>query len=210
MTATGERAGVPTRDRLLDCARAHLDEHGLEGLSLRAVARRAGVSHAAPARHFPTVAALLAAVAAQGFRDLMRSVDERLRDAGPRARAIDRLRATGRAYVEFAISHRGVFELMFRADRCDTGDPEYGAAGAASFAQLVHVVQEAQADGFRPDVPSTQLAGTVWASMHGLAQLWLLGAIQGVTGCQGDRGLDELLAVSHRLLLAPPSREERS
>ena len=99
---------------------------------------------------------------------------------------------------------------MFRADRCDTSDPEYGAAGAASFAQLVHVVQEAQAAGFEPDIPSTQLAGAVWAQSHGLAQLWLLGAIQGVTGCQGDRGLDELLAVSYRLLLAPPSRKERA
>ena len=83
MTASGTRADVPTRERLLDCARAHLDEHGLEGLSLRAVARRAGVSHAAPARHFRTVGALLAAVAAQGFRDLMRAVDDRLREAGP-------------------------------------------------------------------------------------------------------------------------------
>jgi hypothetical protein len=122
---------------------------------------------------------------------------------------VTRVRASGRGYLAFAIGHHGVFELMFRADRCDTSDPDYGAAGAAAFAQLVHLVARAQSEGFRPEAPTTELAGVFWASMHGLAQLWLLGAIQGVTGCVGTRGLDELAALAFDLLVPPPTREER-
>ena len=72
-------ATVPTRDRLVDTARAYLDQEGVDGIGLREIARRAGVSHGAPLRHFPTLGALLAAVAADGFRDLYASVDAAVR-----------------------------------------------------------------------------------------------------------------------------------
>ena len=71
-----------TAARLVDSARAMLDEQGLDGLTLRAIARGAGVSHGAPLRHFPTLAALLAAVAAQGFDELVAAVDAQI-DARP-------------------------------------------------------------------------------------------------------------------------------
>ena len=104
---------IPTRDRLVDTARAYLDAEGVDGIGLREIARRAGVSHGAPLRHFPTLGALLAAVAAEGFRDLYASVD-----AAVRTRADDdplaRLKAAAHGYVDFARAHPGVFALMFR------------------------------------------------------------------------------------------------
>src|SRR4051812_39086545 len=110
---------IPTRDRLVDTARAYLDEEGVDGIGLREIARRAGVSHGAPLRHFPTLGALLAAVAAAGFRDLYASVDLAVR-SGTGDDPLARLTAAAHGYVDFARSHPGVFALMFRADLCDT------------------------------------------------------------------------------------------
>ncbi|MER3452961.1 MAG: TetR/AcrR family transcriptional regulator, partial [Acidimicrobiia bacterium] len=104
-----------TREQLLAAARAHLDEHGLEGLTLRAIARRAGLSHGAPLRHFPGVAHLLAAVAARGFRELHATVAAAVGAAG--GDAADRLAAAALGYVRFALANPGVFELMFRHER---------------------------------------------------------------------------------------------
>src|SRR5207248_9236111 len=102
-----------TRDRLVDTARAYLDAEGVDGIGLREIARRAGVSHGAPLRHFPTLASLLAAVAAEGFRDLHASVDGAVHTrAGDDPRA--RLKAAAHGYVDFARAHPGVFALMFR------------------------------------------------------------------------------------------------
>ena len=81
------RPGGTPRDRLLQAARDVVAADGLEGLTLRAIARRAGVSHGAPLRHFPTLAALLAAVAADGFARLVASIDDHLADADRAAAA---------------------------------------------------------------------------------------------------------------------------
>ncbi|HEY8058086.1 MAG TPA: helix-turn-helix domain-containing protein, partial [Acidimicrobiales bacterium] len=75
-------AGATSRDRLVDTARAHLDEHGLEGLTLREIARQAGVSHGAPLRHFPSLAALCSAVATQAFRELYEQAAAAMDGAG--------------------------------------------------------------------------------------------------------------------------------
>jgi AcrR family transcriptional regulator len=170
-----------TRDRLVDTARTYLDEEGVDGIGLREIARRAGVSHGAPLRHFPTLAALLAAVAADGFRDLYASVDDAVRaraDGDPLAR----LRAAAHGYVDFARAHPGVFALMFRSDLCDTSDPDYATAGGAAFGQLVALVADAQSAGLHPELPATELAGVVWATVHGLASLHLHGALVPTTG----------------------------
>ncbi len=133
-----------------------LDEQGLEGLTLRAIARRAGLSHGAPLRHFPTLASLLAAVGAQGFRELMRRgrrADRRASADG--ASALEHLAAAGRGYVTFAIASPGVFTVMFRPERLDSTDPVYVAASLESFRQLQDIVEAAQAEGFHPDVDVT-------------------------------------------------------
>src|SRR6478735_10343086 len=94
-------ATASTRDRLVDTARAYLDAEGVDGIGLREIARRAGVSHGAPLRHFPTLGALLAAVAAEGFRDLYASVDGAVR-AGSTTDPLVRLKAAAHGYVDFA------------------------------------------------------------------------------------------------------------
>ena len=174
-------APVGTRERLVFTARDYLDAEGLDGIGLREIARRAGVSHGAPLRHFPTLSALLAAVAAVGFRDLMASVDTAI-VAVPSNEPVARLAAAAFGYVHFAQVHPGVFGLMFRSDLCDTNDVEYIMEGSASFGQLVELVAAAQAEGFHPDAVTAELAGVLWASMHGLASLHLHGALAPTTG----------------------------
>jgi AcrR family transcriptional regulator len=194
-----------TRDRLVDTARAYLDTEGVEGIGLREIARRAGVSHGAPLRHFPTLGALLAAVAADGFRDLYASVDAAVRDVD--GDALARLRAAAHGYVDFARTNPGVFALMFRADLCDVADPDYLTTGGIAFGQLVGLVADAQAHGLRPDAPAPELAGVVWATVHGLASLHLHDALVPTTG-QPD--LDVLVDLATSLLIPTAPRSESS
>ncbi len=191
-------AGLGTRDRLVFTARDYLDAEGLDGIGLREIARRAGVSHGAPLRHFPALSALLAAVAAVGFRDLMASVDAAILPV-PFDDPVARLAAASFGYVRFAQSHPGVFGLMFRADLCDTTDAEYIAEGGAAFGQLVDLVRDAQDAGFHPDAVTTELSGALWATMHGLASLHLHGALAPTTG-QTD--LDALVRLANSLVFA--------
>lgn len=198
---TAAAATVPTRDRLLETARAYLDQEGVDGIGLREIARRAGVSHGAPLRHFPTLGALLAAVAADGFRDLYSSVDAAVREVD-RADPLERIAAAATGYVDFARAHPGVFSLMFRADLCDTSDPDYATAGGIAFGQLVTLVVDAQQAGWHPDETATELAGALWACMHGLAVLHLHGALVPTTG-QTD--LDVLVSLATSLVLGSPT-----
>ena len=188
---------IPTRDRLVETARAYLDQEGVDGIGLREIARRAGVSHGAPLRHFPTLGSLLAAVAADGFRDLHASVDAALRTCAEDDPLV-RLKAAAHGYVDFARAHPGVFSLMFRSDLCDTTDPDYATAGGVAFGQLVALVTDAQAAGLRPDLPAPEFAGVVWATVHGLASLHLHGALVPTTG-QPD--VDVLVDIATDLII---------
>jgi AcrR family transcriptional regulator len=196
------------RDRLLQAARDVLADEGLEGLTLRAIARRAGVSHGAPLRHFPTLASLLAALATQGFDRLVDTIERDLAaaekdaaDAGaPPPGARRRLSVAGRAYLAFALADPGVFSVTFRPERVDISDPDYQAAGFRSFQQLVDLVEAAQADGWQPGVPARDLAAVLWANVHGLATLALHGGLGAVAG---PEPLDRLGALSSVLVLGP-------
>lgn len=198
-------AGSTSREELVAAARAHLDEHGLEGLTLRQVARRAGVSHSAPLRHFPSLASLCSAVAAQGFDGLYDEVAAGMDEAGDDPLA--RLRAAGQAYVRFAVANPGPFSLMFRPDRCDPADPQLQASGQAAFAQILFACSEAQGAGWRPDDPTAELAGVVWATVHGVATLSLHGSLpHAVGGNGGDPDLTHLVALAQDLLGHDPDR----
>lgn len=203
---TTAAAPVPTRDRLVDTARAYLDQEGVDGIGLREIARRAGVSHGAPLRHFPTLGALLAAVAADGFRDLHASVDAAVGSTASDDPLL-RLKAAAHGYVDFARAHPGVFALMFRADLCDTTDSDYATAGGIAFGQLVALVVDAQAAGLHPELPPTELAGVVWATVHGLASLHLHGALVPTTG-QAD--VDVLVDIATTLMIPDTSPKEPS
>lgn len=178
-----------TRDRLLQAAREVVAKDGLEGLTLRAIARHAGVSHGAPLRHFPTLASLLAAVAADGFDRLVDAVDAALAALDARAAAegwvptsADRLKVAGRAYIDRALADPGVFSVTFRPERCDIDDPEYQRAGAESFAQLQTLVEAVQGDGWLPHMAPVQAAVALWAGVHGMAELLIHGGVLELPG----------------------------
>jgi AcrR family transcriptional regulator len=201
------RPAGDSRARLLDAARHVVATDGLEGLTLRAIARRAGVSHGAPLRHFPTLAALLAAVAADGFARLVATIDDHLDAAersaterGARLSAVGRIAVAGQGYLDFARSDPGVFEVTFRRERVDVSDAGYREQGLRSFRQLVSLVEAAQTEGWHADRPADDLACVLWAHVHGLAVLSLHGAFGGVAG--GDAP-DDLHRLSVELSLGP-------
>ena len=188
-----------SREHLIETARAYLDEHGLEGLTLREVARRAGVSHGAPLRHFDSLAALCSAVTAEAFRGLYDEVAAAMDAAGEDPG--QRLRAAGAGYVRFAIGHPGPYSLMFRPDRCDPADVEMQEAARAAFAQLLFAVSEAQGAGWHPERHTADLAGVVWATVHGVADLTLQSSLPGAVGLNGGNpDLDHLVALAQDLL----------
>lgn len=208
MSATASEGD--SRARLLDAARDVVAGDGLEGLTLRAIARRAGVSHGAPLRHFPTLAALLAAVAADGFARLVAMIDDHL-DAAERLAAtqrtrlsaVERIAVAGQGYLDFARSDPGVFEVTFRRERVDVSDADYRTQGYRSFRQLVTLVEAAQAEGWHADRPADALARVLWAHVHGLAMLSLHGAFDGI---DRDDALDDLHQLSLELSLGPTAR----
>jgi AcrR family transcriptional regulator len=182
---------------LVAAARAVLERDGLEGLTLRAVAREAGVSHGAPLRHFPGVATLLSALASEGFEQLYASVDEHLALAGPAATARRRLSYAGRGYVQFAVTNPGVFSLMFRNELIDRSYPPLGETGGRAFNQLVDLVVAAQSEGFAPGEEPVHASVVVWALVHGVATLWIYGD---VTGVAPDLELDRIATITDKLL----------
>jgi AcrR family transcriptional regulator len=192
-----------TADRLVGAAEAILAEGGFEGLSLREVARRAGVTHGAPLRHYPSFSALLAEVAARGFRVLDEAVESAAasvaRGAGPTAR----LAAGARAYLDCAVARPGVFALMFRPELLDASHPGFASDSHRAFEQLVRLVRNAQDAGWHTTHDTRQLAGSMWAAVHGLASLWVHGAYAGVLP---KTPLDVAFDTTIGLMLGEPSR----
>ena len=189
-------AATTSRDRLLETAVAMLERDGIENVTLRSIARETGMSHGAPLRHFPTLRALLSAVAAGGFQRLEQTVSAAVAGAG--TNPLTRLSAAGHGYVDFAMANRGVFEVMFRREYLDDS-AELAAAGLAAFGSLLAVVEDCQADGWNAGEDPRLLAGSLWAGMHGVAQLWLWGAYTFPTGAQS---VDDAISTTLRLVRA--------
>ncbi|MET8874721.1 TetR/AcrR family transcriptional regulator [Nocardia sp. NPDC004604] len=151
------------RQALIDGAREILAEQGHEHFSLNEVARRAGVSTAAPYRHFAGKEELLAAVAEQGYETLRRDL-EQVVAAVPEVGA--RLLSLGGAYVRFAREHPDLFATMFRSR------PGSDPVGLESFEILLNAVAEAQQSGVISNRPSPELmARSIWSTLHGLSVL---------------------------------------
>lgn len=147
------------KNALLEAARNILEEEGLAALSLRAVARRAGVSHAAPYRHFPNHEALLVELSTEGFVELRGEIAavKAMQGAQP-----DRIAELGAAYMRFVAKRPALARLMFgpQLPNRDTF-PELGAAADAIGTEIGHAVED------------SALGLAVWAAMHGLAMLVL-------------------------------------
>lgn len=156
------------RRALLDAAAATIAEEGPATLSLRELARRAGVSHTAPAHHFGDKKGLLTALAAEGF--------DRLAAALREARvATGSFLELGVAYVRFATTHRAHFEVMWRPDLYHADDPALLAARDRSSAGLYSGVADLPDGQAGADVREAGLAA--WSLAHGFATLWLSGAL---------------------------------
>jgi AcrR family transcriptional regulator len=181
------------RRALLDAAVAVVAVDDPANLSLRAVARKVGVSHAAPKNHFADKTALLTAIAAEGFEGLGQAMADAI---GSAASAVDGFLAGGRSYVRFAADHPGHFRVMWRNEILDQDDEYLKAAGEATFDLLVSMVDAAQGEGWAPGRQPDQLAVLAWSSVHGLAQLHLDGPLGNMVG--GD--LDDLAAKTTELL----------
>ncbi len=169
----------PLRDRLIQTTLDLLAREGLEGLSLRSIARHAGVSHGAPLRHFASFAGLLSEVAAHGFRMLSEVIEKSAAQLAPGVGPLARLRAGSRAYVECAVANPALFALMFRPELLDADNATFRRDAGAAFENVVVRVRAAQDAGWHPQRDTRVLAGAVWASLHGLATLWAHGALSG-------------------------------
>jgi AcrR family transcriptional regulator len=194
--ATIENLEPPLGDRLVQTALELLAEEGIEALTLRSVARRAGVSHGAPARHFRSLSDLRAEVAATGFRLLSEAIENSDAASLPSRGPMLRLAAAGRAYAECALANPGLFALMFRKGDLDPDNESLMRDSSAAFERLLDVVGQAQAEGWQAGRDSRLLAGALWASVHGLATLWAGGAYQGAIP---HASLDDALKITLEL-----------
>jgi AcrR family transcriptional regulator len=147
------------RNALKDAARAILEEEGLASLSLRAVARKAGVSHAAPYRHYPNHEALLVELAVEGFSELQNEIA--VAGASP-GLVVDRVSDIGGAYMRFVARRPALARLMFGAQLPNRDSfPELGVAADAIAGEIGAALSD------------TALGLAVWAAVHGLAMLVL-------------------------------------
>ncbi|MFF8680888.1 TetR/AcrR family transcriptional regulator [Streptomyces sp. NPDC015237] len=183
------------RAACLRAARELLEADGSAGLSLRAVARRAGVSATAPYRHFADRDALVSAVAAEGYRELAGYLAE----AHPAPSTPDELAAVAVAYVRFALDHPALFRVMF-AEPCDPTSEERVAATAAISEYVRGIVRATF-----PEVDADALPTTVWALVHGLAFLHLDGKLDASTP---EVVATQVRAAVHALFAASPAVRE--
>jgi AcrR family transcriptional regulator len=149
-----------------------LSREGVGGLSLRKVAARAGVSHAAPYAHFADRQALVAAISAEGFHRLYERIDRAARenDHDPALR----LARSAWAYVAFALDDPAHFKVMFsNVVEQQQAYPDFVATVQKNFQQLVTLVEQSQQAGLLSPGPAETLAVSVWSLVHGFTLLYL-------------------------------------
>jgi AcrR family transcriptional regulator len=156
------------REALLRAAIELVAEVGPAAFTLREVARRAGVSHNAPYRHFPDRDDLLSAVAAQGFRELNEAM---LAAAKKQPSAVGQLKHAGLAYVEFALRRPEHFTVMFDAPISKRKTPDSAQASEQAFGTLMTLVENCQDDERLPSGDPGRLSLLAWSMVHGIAKL---------------------------------------
>src|SRR3984957_14748455 len=182
------------RAALLRAALLLIEEHGVKGLALSDAARLAGVSVAAPYRHYKDKEELLAEIAAEGFV-MFRDTLARAYQSDPKDK-VKRLVEMGLAYVEFALEHRSHFKVMWEGGISKEKYPEVGQAAYEAYLLLEKATKEL--------LPAAQpgrqqaLVATAWSLVHGYASLTLEQELDVVTAEQSDK---KLLRQSLHLLL---------
>jgi AcrR family transcriptional regulator len=191
------------RRTLLDASLALIAGEGIGALSLREVARRAEVTHAAPYNHFPDRAALLSAIAEEGFALLLREMQAAR--TGATNRPDVRLARIGASYVRFAQRHPAHFRVMCRPE-VSGKSASLETAGAAAYGLLVDSVAACQRAGLAPRGDPRSLALTAWSTVHGLASLWLDGPLSPMADAKDTAQLPGVLV---RLMTAAGQRSRR-
>jgi AcrR family transcriptional regulator len=161
---------------LLAAVESAVADGGVSGVSLRDVARRAGVSHSAPGYHFGSKAGLLTAFATAGYQLLAQSVIEEVAACDIRDGAAE-LAAIGRGYVRFAVRHPAHFEVMFRLDALDPADASFAAASETAYGLLTATIERCRAAGRLHGRSPELVAVSAWSLVHGLAALWISGRL---------------------------------
>jgi AcrR family transcriptional regulator len=152
------------RQALIDAAVAEVEAVGPAALSMREIARRAGVSHGAPAHHFRDKAGIFTAIATEAFRLASQTI-------GPVAHGPYGFLDGGNAYITFALAHPGHFAVMLRPDLYHDGDPELSLARDEAFQILYGSARNLY--GLPPDTDVTGVVLAGWSLSHGFATLWL-------------------------------------
>jgi AcrR family transcriptional regulator len=184
-----KRSGVASRDSyhhgdlknaLTSAALLLVAEKGPKGFTLTEAARRAGVSAAAPYRHFADKADLLAAVAEQGFRELhadLAAAAERTSD--PKQRVVD----LGGVYVRWAVAHPDYYQVMFGTESIKADHPSLEMAASQAFGDLLDAITKCQEAGIVAGDDPREVAAPLWSLVHGIASL-AIGGHLGAVGIQ--------------------------
>jgi AcrR family transcriptional regulator len=187
------------RDALLEAAERVLERDGLAGLTLRAVAREAGVSHAAPTHHFGDLTGLVSELAAIGFRQFNAAMTA-AGDAGGSS-GLEKAMARAKAYVAYARAHPGMYGLMFRTERLDMTRPSLHEAAGAAFAGLAGAIGASRHEEISEQALSLEQAAAIaraWSLVHGFTTLLLDGRLADILrrlpkGTDSETLLDAML-----------------
>jgi AcrR family transcriptional regulator len=159
------------RQALLEAAESVLADAGVEGFTLRECARRAGVSHGAPAHHFGDVQGLLSELTADSFEALATLMG--ICRGAAASDGFSQLEASGLAYLEYALAHPARFQLMFRSKLLDASHPRLVAAGGQAYAQLEETMAATSRDAGAPASLLGEKTALAWSIVHGVASLVL-------------------------------------
>ncbi|MDI1262699.1 MAG: TetR/AcrR family transcriptional regulator [bacterium] len=194
-------------DALLGAAERVLERDGMPGLTLRAVAREAGVSHAAPTHHFGDLTGLLSELAAIGFRRFNAAM---IAAGKTETHPLMQAMARAKAYVHYAQARPGMYGLMFRTERLDMSRPSLHEAATASFEGLANAVgagRNERLTGDQLEALSLEQAAAIaraWSMVHGFTTLLLDGRLHDILHRLPEgTGVDQLL---HAMLLSTVAR----
>jgi AcrR family transcriptional regulator len=196
------------RAALIAAAEEELAAKGIDGFTLRACARRAGVSHAAPAHHFKDVHALLTEVAANGFERLA-EITERYGGNAPNG-TIEHIVEAARSYLTFASQYPHHFRLIFRSGAFDPANERFATAAAAAFRVPVEAIGSyyGSADPMADPELMPRVIG-LWSIVHGFSDLMLLGQLSDRSGASRRVLIDELMPEIIRQLFGRSSARGR-
>ena len=182
------------RRALLAAAEAELIEKGPDGFTLRGCAKRAGVSHAAPAHHFGDATGLLSALASEGFERFLSAMKARA-EAVAQDDADARLIAAGLGYIDFARANPALFRLMFSSGKPDGSNAALCTAAGSAFGYLAQAAAHLAGPEPLSSLKGRRQLAALWAMAHGLADLLLSGRITFLGGPDGAEEEDDIAAI---------------